>query len=109
MAALGMRADGAGSSRPEAFSIVNVAGGSAVRLHEFIDAVERATGVTAIQQRAPGRAGDVGGTHADVTKAAATLGWAPRIDLNTGLRETVAWWRSSAADAYRNDSSAAPT
>jgi UDP-glucuronate 4-epimerase len=91
----------------EAFAIVNVAGGRAVRLRDFVAAVERATGCVAAVRRVPGRAGDVGGTFADISKATAR-GWTPTVSLDDGLRQTAAWWRSSDADAYREDTSAAP-
>jgi UDP-glucose 4-epimerase len=38
---------------------------------------------------------------ADISAAADRLGWRPEIDLATGLRELVAWWRSETASALR--------
>ena len=90
------------------FCTYNVASGTATRLRDFIAAVEAATGRAADIRRVPGRPGDVGGTHGDVSRAAAALGWAPAVSLDAGLRSTVAWWRSAAADAYRLDTSEAP-
>ena len=34
--------------------------------------------------------------HPDITKAAALLGWAPRITLADGLGRTITWQRSLA-------------
>jgi UDP-glucuronate 4-epimerase len=94
---------------PARYDVINVAGGRAVTLRAFVSAVERATQRSAAVTRVPGRPGDVGGTFGDVSKAAALLGWAPRVSLEDGLRRTVDWWQSGAADAYRTDSSEAPT
>jgi UDP-glucose 4-epimerase len=38
---------------------------------------------------------------ADISAAAERLGWRPEIDLDTGLRELVAWWRAETAAAVR--------
>lgn len=38
-------------------------------------------------------AGDVHGSVGDVTRAAAELGWRPRVDVNEGLRRTIEWAR----------------
>ncbi len=87
--------------------VLNVAGGQAVRLSDFIAAVEAACGKQASLTRLPERAGDVGGTHADIRKAARELGWRPTVSLEEGLRRTAAWWLDSGADEYRVDSSRA--
>jgi UDP-glucose 4-epimerase len=34
---------------------------------------------------------------ADIRAAAERLGWAPRLGLDQGLRELVAWWRAETA------------
>jgi len=84
------------------YTVVNVAGGKPVYLHEIIDGVEKACERTGSIRELPGRPGDVGGTYGDITATQTTLkGWKPRVSLAEGLRRTVAWWRSSEADAYR--------
>ncbi len=87
--------------------IVNVCSGAPIRLHEFIAAVEAVTDAKATLHRLRDRAGDVGGTLGDTRKAQRVLGWRARVDLHEGLRRTAAWWRSSDADAYRDDGSGA--
>jgi len=48
------------------------------------------------------RAGDVRDSQADISKAKALLGYTPLVDLEAGLRETMAWCqRESAAAATR--------
>ena len=90
---------------PGQYRVLNVAGGQAVRLRDFISAVEAASGKRASLTRLPERAGDVGGTHADIASAARELGWRPAVTLEAGLQSTAAWWQSSGADGYREDSS----
>lgn len=84
------------------YTVVNVAGGKPVYLHEIIDGCEKACERTGSIRELPGRPGDVGGTYGDIAATESTLkGWKPRVSLAEGLRRTVAWWRSSEADAYR--------
>jgi len=40
----------------------------------------------------PARAGDYGGKHVSSTKAAREIGWTPKIDFETGMERTVAWF-----------------
>jgi len=40
----------------------------------------------------PARAGDYGGKHVSSTKAAREIGWTPKIDFQTGMERTVAWF-----------------
>ena len=55
-----------------------------------------------VVEERPGRAGDVGGTYADVEKASRTLnGRAPRVSLRDGLRATAEWYRTEEAAAWR--------
>src|ERR1043166_5378908 len=42
------------------------------------------------------RAGDVRDSQADITKAKNLLGYAPTVDLETGLRHTLVWCRAEA-------------
>jgi UDP-glucose 4-epimerase len=47
--------------------------------------------------RAPKRPGDIYLSYFDVAKAREALGWAPTVDLATGLARTVDYWRSGQA------------
>jgi UDP-glucose 4-epimerase len=44
--------------------------------------------------RAPKRPGDIYQAYFDCTKVQETLGWQPQVDLQQGLENTVAFWRS---------------
>jgi len=80
-----------GLDAPNPFGIYNLAGGRAVSLNDLIAALESATGKKAQVTRLPMQRGDVERTSADLTKARAELGYAPKVSLEEGLRRTVAW------------------
>ena len=44
------------------------------------------------------KAGDVGGTYADISHAEATLGYKPKVSLEDGLQQTVDWYKSSVGE-----------
>jgi UDP-glucose 4-epimerase len=69
----------------------NVAGGAPVSLLELLDAMAAVLGVDPPEPiHVEARAGDVRHTHADVTAAAADLGWKAQVGLDEGLRRTIA-------------------
>lgn len=78
-----------------AFEIINLGGSSPIRLDEMIAAVGEAVGVEPRVQVLDDQPGDVPRTYADVRKAARLLGWKPQWTLAEGLREFVAWWRTT--------------
>jgi len=84
-------------------AIFNVSSGRSVRLFEFVDAVERATGCTAKRNSLPARPGDVGGSLGNPNKALKMLNWRAHTNLDDGLRRTVEWWRSERANPYRHE------
>jgi len=72
--------------------VYNVAGGGEHSLLELISALERLTGTTASLIHVEPRAGDIRRSRADLSVAAADLGWAPTTTFEEGLRRTVAWF-----------------
>jgi nucleoside-diphosphate-sugar epimerase len=43
----------------------------------------------------PPRAAEPPVLYADVTRLTREVGWRPRLDLEAGLRDTIAWWREA--------------
>jgi len=74
-------------------AVYNLGGGSRVTLLQAIDSLERASGCAAHLQGEDVQAGDVEHTWADLTLAADELGYAPRVDLDEGLRREAQWLR----------------
>ena len=66
---------------------------------ELIAAIEQATGCKAEIRFTEGPAGDVNETYADISRAAADFGFAPKVRLEDGIARFVAWyqgWRAGA-------------
>ncbi|MBL8616456.1 MAG: NAD-dependent epimerase/dehydratase family protein [Deltaproteobacteria bacterium] len=80
--------------RPGAFQTLNVGSGAPIRLDALVDAIERAVGRPVLRHHLPDQPGDVPRTHADVRRAAAVLGWQPRVQMEEGLRRTATAMRA---------------
>jgi UDP-glucuronate 4-epimerase len=81
------------------FEIFNLGNSHPVRLRELIAQLEAATGKKAVQERLPVQPGDVPITWANIDKAKRLLGYSPQTSMEQGLRNFVAWYRSSLAGA----------
>jgi len=73
--------------------VLNVGTGKAVDILSLADSIARLTGGPAEHRFEPLRPGDVRSSTADVTRAAAVLGWHARFSLEEGLSPTLAWWQ----------------
>ncbi len=71
--------------------MVNVAGPASVALADLIGLVETVTGRAVPQVGRDRHPGDVDATAADLSHAAALLGYRPRVHLLDGLRRQWAW------------------
>ncbi len=77
--------------RPRGYRVYNLGGDRVVRLDALVEAIGRTVGRTPEIARQPMPPGDVPLTHADLTRARAELGYAPRTSLEEGLRRAWAW------------------
>ena len=60
---------------------------------DFVSVLEKHLGKTAIREYVPmPKTGDVQFTHADVSRAASELGYAPHTSLDEGLRKFAEWY-----------------
>jgi UDP-glucose 4-epimerase len=73
--------------------IFNIGSGQGQSLREIIGAVERLSGQKLDIVWKPERRMDVPVSIVSIDRARDALGWAPKTPLETGLRETIAWWR----------------
>jgi nucleoside-diphosphate-sugar epimerase len=76
---------------------INVACGTRISLNTLLATMNRIVGTDGTAIRAiykEPRAGDVRDSQADIAKAKTILGYAPIVDLETGLRHTLEWCRS---------------
>jgi len=83
------------------FRIVNIGNSDKVRLEDFIDAIEAATGLSAIRNYMPMQPGDVPATWADATLLRSLTGAAPQTDIRDGVARFVAWYIEEYGDSPR--------
>ncbi len=69
---------------------VNIACGERYSLNELVAHLKEILGSDVEAGYAPGRAGDVQHSHADISRARELLGYEPAIDFREGLERTVA-------------------
>lgn len=81
--------------RCSGYHIYNLGNSDPIELRRLVQAIAAALGKEAIIQRLPEQAGDVRQTCADISRAEADLGYAPKTSLSEGLERYVAWYRAS--------------
>ncbi|MGA0540904.1 NAD-dependent epimerase/dehydratase family protein [Neotabrizicola sp. VNH66] len=75
------------------FRVVNIGNSTKVRLEDFIDAIEAATGRKAQRNYMPMQPGDVPATWADAGLLRALTGYAPETGIADGVARFVEWYR----------------
>jgi len=73
--------------------VFNIATGRRVTLNETFKLLQGLTGYSGQPNYGPERGGDIKHSLADISKAAAALGYQPKVDFEEGLRRTVEWYR----------------
>jgi len=87
--------DGDRMSPVAPFRVVNIGNSSKVRLEDFIDAIEVATGKKATRNYMDMQPGDVPATWANATLLRDLTGYAPQTDLRDGVARFVEWYRDN--------------
>jgi UDP-glucose 4-epimerase len=77
--------------------VFNAGNGERVSLNLTWQLLQQMEGVSLPAKYAPGRAGDVRHSQADISAVVRFLGYAPRFKFEQGLRQTLAWYRSQLA------------
>jgi nucleoside-diphosphate-sugar epimerase len=76
--------------------VINIANGERISLNQLLGELKSLTGKTdVIADFEEPRAGDVKHSLADITRARELLGFEPKVDLRTGLQQTIDWWKQS--------------
>lgn len=78
--------------------IYNIGGGVALSLNQMLELLEEITGREVERRHVAPRPGDQRHTLADIAKARAELGYAPRVAPAEGLRAQVEWQREQGPD-----------
>jgi len=71
--------------------VINVACGTRISLNQLLEVMNRIVGTDLAAIYEAERAGDVKDSQADISKAKEILGYEPIVDLEEGLRLTLAW------------------
>lgn len=83
-------------NRPLAYEIINLGNNQPVSLNDFINLIERLTGKTTKIIQKPRHPADVEKTYAGIAKAKKLLGWQPKTDLETGMKQFIDWYKFNA-------------
>ncbi|QFZ16165.1 NAD-dependent epimerase/dehydratase family protein [Saccharothrix syringae] len=73
----------------------NIGTGHQVSDRELHTLVAKAAGAADAPEHAPARLGDLRASALDASAAARDLGWTPRVDIETGVRNTVEYFRTA--------------
>ncbi len=80
--------------RVEGYRVYNLGGSETTTLAELVDHLGRALGTKPRVEHIPMQPGDVPRTFADVSRAKAELGYAPRVDIAAGIDRFAKWFRA---------------
>ncbi len=83
--------DAATSNAP--YRVFNIGNSEPVTLTRLIEAIEKATGKTAIKNMLPMQPGDVPATYADVSDLMRYVDFAPRTSIEDGAKRFADWYR----------------
>ena len=75
--------------------LVNVGSGRELSVNELFQRLAELTGTRHEAVHAGARPGELQRIYVDPSKAADVLGWSPTVALDEGLKQTVAWFRST--------------
>jgi nucleoside-diphosphate-sugar epimerase len=76
-------------------SVLNVACGGRITVLDLWRAIANAAGFDGDPNFAPARNGDMPHSNADIEEAGRVLGYSPVVEFESGIAQTVAWYRSA--------------
>jgi UDP-glucuronate 4-epimerase len=77
----------------EHYKLYNIGNNKTESLQDFITAIEKALGKTAIKEMYPMQQGDVPRTFADIDKLIDDFGYKPSTSINNGLEQFIKWYK----------------
>lgn len=80
---------------PLRYEILNLGESRTTTLAELVEMVARHAGRPPVIDRRPAQPGDVEITYADISRARRLVGYAPRFEMDEGIRRFVAWYRQT--------------
>ncbi len=85
---------------PPGYRVYNLGESSTTSLDDLVSLLERTTGIRATRNYLPPEPGDVPVTYADVSRARAEIGYAPKVGVEEGIRRFVDWYRNTAGQLH---------
>ena len=79
------------------YEVINLGGNRPYSLNEMIGFIEKHLGKSSSRHEEAFQKTDIMATWADISKANRLLDWNPAIDLDEGIKRTVAWYLSNRA------------
>lgn len=76
------------------YRTINIGGGNPITVLRFIEAIENATDRSIARELVPAVPGEVPVTDADPSLLRALTGFAPLMDIDSGVQEFVDWYRA---------------
>ncbi|MCK5357561.1 MAG: GDP-mannose 4,6-dehydratase, partial [Elusimicrobiales bacterium] len=73
------------------YGIVNISTGVETSINDLIEAVEKVSGNKFKYEKKPDKPGEVARSVLSNQKAKEHLGWAPKVSLEEGVRQTIDW------------------
>ena len=80
---------------PPGHRVYNLGESATLSLSDLVLLIEKETGIAAIRKGAPPQPGDVPITYADISRARAEIGYAPKTSVAEGIAKFVAWYRAT--------------
>jgi len=81
------------ASSPAPYRLYNIGFGNPAGLMDLVEAIESELGIKAEKILKPMPAGDVPITYADTTGLERDFGYRPQVDIRTGIKRFVQWYR----------------
>jgi len=75
------------------YEIINLGNNKPVDLLYFVECIEKSLGMKAKRNLAPLQPGDVVSTYADISKAQRLLGFQPKMSIEKGIDNFIAWYK----------------
>jgi UDP-glucuronate 4-epimerase len=77
------------------YRVYNLGESKVITLKYLVEMIEQNLGKNAILKKLPLQQGDVNRTFADISKAKLEIGYNPKVDFQTGIREFVKWFKNN--------------
>lgn len=82
------------AGKEAAGEVINIACGANISLNNLVDLINDGLGTSIAPIYEPPRAGDVKDSRAGIEKAKRLLGYEPQINIEEGIKRTIAWYKN---------------